>query len=497
MTGKRKFILSLAIICSAALNAQPVSLHPLNRHYFIFRGKPEFLITSAEHYGAVVNGAFVYEKYLEALKSYGLNYTRIYPGALFEPVDKFIKGNTLGVNPEKLVLPWARSKSPGYCLGGNLFDLDKWNTVYFDRLRDFVRKASDRGIVVEICFFNCQYKDTWPISPLYYKNNVQGEGNCTYNDTQTLLYPDVAKRQSEYVRKIVQEVNSFDNVILEICDEPLLFETPDSLAGLWIRHMINVIKETEKSLPSKHLIAQQLEGKWDGPVDFSNDPDVQVIVTQYVWEAGNQMGGMMGLDNEYGHNKVIELNETDYYPAWYGENNDKIASSRVEAWEFITGGGAGFNQLNGIYTVDNPSGQTEDNKLICTSLSALKDFMHSFSFINMYPDKSFVIHGLPEGTFYRSISERGRQYALYIHHSIRKDGNYYIINPGQYRENIVVSLPDGDYQAEWINPIDGSVIRSEKVIASGGRSILPTPQYTIDIALRVKRIGMNNRKIKL
>ena len=148
MTTKSFFIFFLSIICDTALNAQPVSLHPLNRHYFIFRGKPEILITSAEHYGAVVNGAFDYEKYLDALKSYGLNYTRIYPGALFEPVDKFIKGNTLGVYPANLVLPWARSLSPGYCLGGNLFDLNKWNTEYFERLRDFIRKASDRGIVV-------------------------------------------------------------------------------------------------------------------------------------------------------------------------------------------------------------------------------------------------------------------------------------------------------------------------------------------------------------
>jgi hypothetical protein len=102
------------MIYGLTLNGQPISLHPSNHHYFNFRGKPEILITSAEHYGAVVNGEFNYVKYLDALQSYGLNYTRIYPGALFEPVDKFIAGNTLGVKPDKLVLPWARSKTPGY-----------------------------------------------------------------------------------------------------------------------------------------------------------------------------------------------------------------------------------------------------------------------------------------------------------------------------------------------------------------------------------------------
>jgi hypothetical protein len=39
--------------------------------------------------------------------------------------------------------------------------------------------------------------------------------------------------------------------------------------------------------------------------------------------------------------KPIELNETFYYPGWY--KGDKVAASRVEAWEFMVGGGAGFN----------------------------------------------------------------------------------------------------------------------------------------------------------
>ena len=42
-----------------------------------------------------VNKDFDYVAYLDALHAYGLNYTRIYPGYLIEPKDKYIKGNTL------------------------------------------------------------------------------------------------------------------------------------------------------------------------------------------------------------------------------------------------------------------------------------------------------------------------------------------------------------------------------------------------------------------
>ncbi|HUY85952.1 MAG TPA: hypothetical protein VMU77_02465, partial [Acidimicrobiales bacterium] len=108
-----------------------MSIYVKNPHYLSFEGKPILLITSAEHYGAVVNGDFDFVRYLDALQSYGLNYTRIYPGYLFEPMGKFMAGNTLGAKPASLVLPWARSNRPGYLLSGNKFDLGQWNPEYF------------------------------------------------------------------------------------------------------------------------------------------------------------------------------------------------------------------------------------------------------------------------------------------------------------------------------------------------------------------------------
>ena len=467
--------------------AQPISLHPENPHYYLFRGKPTILITSAEHYGGVVNGDFDYVAYFDALKAYGMNYTRIYPGFLFEPMGKFMKGNTLGAKPSRLVLPWARSNKPGYPLGGNLFDLDRWNPDFFKRLKDFVAKAAERGIVVEICFYNAQYGDTWPMSPLYAENNTQGEGNCDYEDAQTLKHADLVRREDDYVRKITEEVNEYDNVILEICDEPYLTGTPIELAGPWIAHNVEVIKKAESALPNKHLIAQQIEGPMGGACDFTAHPDVSVIVTQYAWEGSHeQMGGLMALDYEYGKNKPIDFNETDYYPAWY--QGDRIAASRVEAWEFVVGGGGSFNQLNGLYTVRDPGAKaTGDNEQLLRALAALHDFMYSFDFLRMHPDKSFVQGGVPLVTFARGMSEPGRQYAWYHHHSsFGRNTASYKVTPGNYREDLVLHLPAGAYQADWVDTATGSVIRSESFTHAGGDRTLATPGHAVDIALRVK-----------
>jgi len=468
--------------------AQPIRVHPDNPHYYLFHGKPTILITSAEHYGAVVNRGFDYRAYLDALKSYRLNYTRIYPGFLFEPVDKFIKGNTLGVKPQSLIPPWARSDKPGYSQGGNLFDLDRWDLEFFKRLRDFVAQAADRGIVVEVCFFNAQYKDTWPISPLFHKNNIQGEGRYDFNDAQTLKHSDLVRREEAYVRKITQELNGFDNLILEVCDEPTINGTPLGLAGPWLEHFVELIKKTEGSLPKKHLIAQQVEGPVGGPCDLSAHPDVAIIVAQYIWDAGGeQMGGMLALDVKYSVNKPIELNETFYYPAWY--KGDKVAASRVEAWEFMVGGGGSFNHLNGQFTVANPRGDTTDNAQVLRALQSLMEFLAGFDLIKMHPDKSFIVSGVPAGAYCRAISEPNHQYALYLHHSTGGRGGAYTVTPGEYTERLVLSLPTGSYRVDWVDPATGSVLRTEIFKHGEGERTLTTPEHSVDIALRVKAAG--------
>lgn len=63
---------------------EPLSLHPENPHYFLFRGKPAVLISSGEHYGAVLNLDFDYVTYLDELESVGLNLTRVFMGVYHE-----------------------------------------------------------------------------------------------------------------------------------------------------------------------------------------------------------------------------------------------------------------------------------------------------------------------------------------------------------------------------------------------------------------------------
>ncbi len=62
-----QFTIILLLLPVATLRAsaagKPLALHPDNPRYFLFRGKPAVLITSGEHYGAVLNRDFDYVAY--------------------------------------------------------------------------------------------------------------------------------------------------------------------------------------------------------------------------------------------------------------------------------------------------------------------------------------------------------------------------------------------------------------------------------------------------
>ncbi len=159
----RPHLLALALLASAAAShaAEPIRLHPANPHYFEFRGKVIALITSGEHYGSVLNGAFDYRRYLATLAGDGLNYTRIFGGSYIEiPGRSFgIQRNNLAPEPGHFIAPWAKI--------GEKFDLDQWNPAFFDRYRDFLNQASQLGIVVEVTLFSSYYQEAhWNISPL-------------------------------------------------------------------------------------------------------------------------------------------------------------------------------------------------------------------------------------------------------------------------------------------------------------------------------------------
>src|SRR4029453_671168 len=112
--------------------------------------------------------------------------------------------------------PWARSETHGYFDGGNKFDLTRWNEGYFRRLRDFVRRAGERGIVVEVSLFCTMYaEEIWRASPMNAACNVNGIGQVGPREVYSLKEPALTEVQESVTRKIVAELNNFENLYFE------------------------------------------------------------------------------------------------------------------------------------------------------------------------------------------------------------------------------------------------------------------------------------------
>lgn len=134
--------------------APPIQPHPANPHYFRYGGKTTVLITSAEHYGSLLNLRFNYTAYLDELKRNNFNLTRTFSGSYREEGTSGHGPSPLspGRGPDEFIAPWAWSDTTGG-FEGRKFDLDRWNPAYFDRLRKFLRAAQDRGVIVEFVLF--------------------------------------------------------------------------------------------------------------------------------------------------------------------------------------------------------------------------------------------------------------------------------------------------------------------------------------------------------
>ncbi len=443
-----------------AKRIRPIQLHPDNPHYFLWRGKPTVLITSGEHYGAVLNRAFDYKKYLKTLESYGFNLTRTFSGAYCEPIGAFkIQNNTLAPAKNKLICPWARSNTPGYANGGNKFDLTKWDNAYFKHLRNFVKEASKCGVVVELVLFCPFYKDDmWKLSPMNAVNNINNIGKMERTKVYTINHPRLLAIQDSMVRRIVKELSDFDNVYYEICNEPYF----GGVTLEWQNHIAETIVKAEAKFNAKHLIAQNIANKSEKVV--KPNPHVSIFNFHYAKPP-------KAVRENYGLNKVIGDDET-------GFAGSEPKAYRLEGWDFIIAGGAVFDNLDYSFTVNHEDGTAEINApggggpVLHEQLEILKDFINSFDFIKMKPDNSVIKGGIPDKATARALVHKGHVYAIYIN--------------GSNEAKLILELPKGTYRAEWVNTKTGKVDKSEVFQHNNGNRTLLSPKYVDDIALRIR-----------
>jgi hypothetical protein len=201
--------------------------------------------------------AFSFDDYLDLLARNGHNFIRLWRIEL-------TRWEECGRDAVVPLHPWPRVGPEAALDGGPRFDLSRFDEAYFDRLRARVAAAQARGMYVSVMLFDgwsLQYGAlpwAWAGHPFNGRNNVNGidadvDGDGRGTELNALASPAVLAVQEAYVRKVVDTVNGFDNVLYEIANESGSYSTE------WQYHMIRFVKDYEAGLPKRHPVGMTFQ----------------------------------------------------------------------------------------------------------------------------------------------------------------------------------------------------------------------------------------------
>lgn len=486
--------------------AGPICIHPHNPKCFLFRGKARVLVCATEHYGAVMNGPFRFDRYLADAAAKSQTLTRLF--ILYRELQGALNPySTCKPESTDYISPYPRT-GPGNAIDRlPKYDLDQWNPEFFDRLHRFLSLASDYGIIVEVVILSNTYcNDIWMLNPLNAQNNINDVEKIVWPEYLTMRYPKLFARQKALVEKIVRETNRYDNIIYEMCNEPTgkLTGVPESpeleTVNAWQSELAKVIRDTERHLPNKHLIAGQEAYLHDGfcqgsDLSFSNlfvdVVNIHPLPNTAYHGVKYDMGQFMS--------KELKLRPLrDFCLATYPErkplncDEDNVASRfrdvegwtvhRKRAWTAVMSG-SHYDYIDFSILPGRETGTEESQRCIRTWMKHLSEFVHSMDLARAKPLTNFV-KALPEHTIECVFAVDGEDYAVYLADE-REYGETGAGSPIQ--GPLQFELPSGQYRMACYSPASG--LYSPWVDIAGGRTVkMMTPTFRDDLVVCVKRL---------
>ncbi|MDQ3248011.1 MAG: DUF6298 domain-containing protein, partial [Chloroflexota bacterium] len=431
-------------------------VHPTNGRYFGDAGGRAIYLTGSHTWAnvqeikAAGDADFQYTEFLDMLTANHHNFMRMW---------QWIHPEMAPWTADKLIfspLPYARP-GPGLAQDGQpKFDLTQWNEAYFDRLRQRVIAAGERGIYVSVMFFEgwCiknakPVSDPWLGHPYNGANNINGVHGDADSDGKADIFsleiPEIVEVQKAFVRKVVDTLNDQDHLIWEI-----LNEIANDERGLhWHYAMIDYVHDYEKSRPKQHPVGMTAEGgSQDNTLLFASNAD---------WISPGA-----GLDQEYKYNppasdgrKVI-LTDTDHI---WGHGGHYVWAWKsclrglnplfMDPWQPIPGQPLhGFIRGDDLNTRDYP---------------AWEPLRRNLGYVRRYVERMNLAAAAPHNNLASTgycLANPGAEYLVYL-----PEG-------GGVRVNLTAAT--GELAVEWFNPRTGETMMAEPVIG-GSRQELFAP----------------------
>lgn len=450
----------------AAVATGPLRIHPENPRYFADGKKtPQgslraVYLTGAHTWNSMVDMGrndppekFDWEAYLTFLEKHHHNFIRLWAWDS-TTWDTRANGNLAkDFVHHAAPLPWMRS-GPGNALDGKpRFDLTKFNAEYFDRLRSRVTSARERGIYVSVMLFEgwglyhgnrragTQQAWAWNSHPFNPANNINGikvEGaDALSGKVHSMRSPDVNNLQALYIRKVVDTVNEFDNVLYEVINEGGEKE--------WNWWVIETIHDHERGKPKQHPVgntghgAERIATMLDSPAE---------------WVSPGRADGY-GEDPPAWNEKKVSLLDTDHI--W------GVGGNVPWVWKSFL---RGHNPLFMDPYDGSILGEDRSWERIRAALGEARRYADRVDLASMTPQSEWSSTGY-------CLANAGREYLVY--------------QPAKNSE-FTIELKAGTYRIEWFDPTRGIQIAGESLKTRDGTQKFKAP-FDADAVLYIKAMA--------
>jgi len=430
----------------------PLRVHPTNPRYFADpEGRPVYL-TGSHTWQSLQDGIlagyttvtqpFDYTGYLDLLQTNHHNFIRLWRWELttHEPQ------------------PWQRT-GPGQGLDGKpKFDLRQFNQAYFDRLRARVIAARDRGIYVSIMLFEdwifMAKRKEYPVEqhPFHKDNNVSGidgdpNGDGWGIEIHTLQALQVLEIQKAYVRKVVETVNDFDNVLYEICNEGLRHTRE------WQYEMVRFIKSVEAKMPKQHPVGMTSVGDM-------NDDCLKSLAdwTSLATTGWDQPKDPWTFDPPAADGTKVCLLDTDHI-GWKVFIDD-AAFTRAWVWKSFT---RGHNTLL-MENLGDSAGWIAGR----AAMGHTRRLAERVNLAGMTPSKDLASSGY-------CLAHPGKEYLVYL--------------PEGGEVTVDLTAASGTITVQWLHPVEGTIMSGEPTTGGAKRSLRAPFAGDAVLHLKIERLG--------
>ena len=440
---------------------------------------------------------FDYDAYLQFLIDHGHNFIRLWRWEQFR--SQAAGGNFhLCMTPQ----PWARTGPENANDGKPRFDLNSFDQAYFDRLRERVIAAGNKGIYVAVMLF-----DGWALHlspapdnveghPFFAENNMNGIGISSIVDYQVLpLDTRVQAIQEEYIQKVVDTVQDLPNVLYEVANESSGGGTVDQqfaqMLGLgetpnwgnstdWQYWVINFLKQYEHEKGyAKHPIGMTMQFPvsdqtkvndplFNSPADWISPGYDDEIFTEGRHPMAPGSPPSHWYDNPPANDgRKVVITDTDHYAPGSGD--------ALWAWKSFLRGHHPILMDFGIISGVNPSDPSAGSpggppyNVFEPARDAMGDTLR-------YAQKLNLIEMKPRNEMSSTA------YAL-----ANPGKEYLILQPETASDSFTVKLDAGIYSLEWFNINSRKKNKGEKVTVDNQEDVRFTPPFAGPVVLYLKR----------